>query len=143
MRTIALLLFCSSFATAADPQFSVENKIGPAPAFAVKNSAKSCPCESCDCASGKCDCGPACSCPACPAVPPGYAAIYARVLKGERVAFEVHKRIGDWDKGVWDCYLENGVPTCKLRQTFVVPVVPAARSVNRFVMPAGVCVGGT
>lgn len=117
--------------------------VAVAPAPRAKESPKSCPCDSCDCAGGKCDCGPACSCPSCPAAPPGYAAVYARVLKGERVVFEVHHRIGEWDRGVWECWLENGVPTCKLRQTFVVPVVPASRPVNRFVMPAGVCIGGT
>lgn len=82
-------------------------------------------------------------CP-CSAVPPGYAAVYARVLAGERVIFEVHQRVGDWDKGVYDCYLDRGVPTCQLRQILVVPAATPARAFGQLFMPQGMpCIGGT
>lgn len=77
------------------------------------------------CADGKCpiklkaDERP-CECGA--AEPPGYKAIYERVLRGERLAFEVRSKVGDWDKGVYECWLERGEPVCRLRT--VVPAAP-------------------
>ena len=98
----------------------------PMPRECKDGKCASCPCAYCGCDSGKpcyCEIRGTCKCPSCPTLnPPGYDAIYARVLRGERVTFEVKKKVGSWDAGVWECFLENGKPTCRLKP--VAPAVP-------------------
>lgn len=130
MRIVVLILFAAT-ASAAEPRYEVVNK--SAPSFKVENRT-ACPCSlGCDCSTGKCTCGAYCSCPDCPVAPAGYGAVYARVLKGERVTFDLYERVGSWDAGTWDCWLENGQPKCQRRVT---PVVPKAVTPARVYYPA-------
>ena len=100
MKYLLLNLLLTSAALANEP-----SQVPTLPQVAVKPS---CECHVCLCKKCVCE-GKECACLNCDTT---YAAVYARVLKGEPVTANL-KDIPGFPAGKYKCWLENGQPVFK------------------------------